>query len=140
MGETRLDGSGDLSCDEFGILLSQLAASDWEEAFDRATGRSYFINEDERDAGRPDDDAAVGTFMETNGLANLLRKPPALGSLKRASPIRPAASASETVANPVAASSPRQVVPQRAVPPRASPARPPPSSSRALPARTLPPR
>jgi len=140
------DGSGDLSCDEFGILLLQLAASDWEETFDPATGRSYFVNAKTNETRwqKPDGDDAVGTFMETNGLANPLRKPPALGSLKP--PTRPTAGASATVFNPVATSSLQRAVPQRAVPARpqgspsrALPPRPTGSPSRSLPPRSLPP-
>ena len=42
--ELDLDGSGDLTCEEFGDLLSQLGATDWEEVVDPATSRSYFVN------------------------------------------------------------------------------------------------
>ena len=138
--ELDADGSGDLSCDEFGTLISQLAASDWEEMFDHATGRSYFVNAKTNETRwqKPDDDEAVGTFMEANGLANPLRKPPALDSLKPPSQGRSQgqSQATETTVNPVAGD---RVVPERKPQPPPLESLQVSSSTRALPPRAPPP-
>jgi len=78
------DGSGDLSCDEFETLLGQLATSDWEEAFDPATGSFYYANAKTKETRweKPDDATAIDGFMTEHGLKPSRVKPPSLQSLK----------------------------------------------------------
>jgi len=77
------DGSGDLDRGEFESVMTELATSEWKEAFDRAKNAVYFYNEQTKETRwhQPDAEAAVAAFMETNGLAASSITPPSLQSL-----------------------------------------------------------
>ena len=91
--ELDVDGSGDLDCEEFEAVLAQLAASDWEEAFDGERGKAYYYNKQTNETRwhRPEGESAVSEFMKANGLVlQPLVKPPALETLKRSEEMPPA--------------------------------------------------
>jgi len=66
--------------------MTQLATSEWKEAFDSARDKFYYYNRKTKETrwDQPDEGEAVAAFIEANGLtASKMRKPPALETLQR---------------------------------------------------------
>ena len=86
------DGSGSLDRDEFESVMTELATSEWKEAFDQSKGKVYYYNVKTKVTKwqLPDQDSVVADFIQANGLASVPARskhpsavsPPPLGSLK----------------------------------------------------------
>ena len=103
-----MDGSGDLDCREFEAAVTNLATSDWSEAYDGERGKAYYFNRQTNETRwhRPDSEAAVSEFMQANGLVlQPLIKPPALETLREpGAPSGSGRARTETTHNPMSMS------------------------------------
>eukprot|EP01043_Picozoa_sp_COSAG02_P061964 COSAG02_NODE_8437_length_2570_cov_2.064751_1_plen_452_part_00 len=80
--ELDRDGSGDLDEKEFEALMTEIATSEWKEAFDKKKGKVYYYNARTRETrwGQPDTKAAVQQFIVANGLS-APKQPPSLANM-----------------------------------------------------------
>eukprot|EP01043_Picozoa_sp_COSAG02_P042922 COSAG02_NODE_3692_length_6376_cov_17.973395_5_plen_917_part_00 len=95
--ELDKDGSGSLDKDEFESVMTDLATSEWKEAFDQNKCNVYYYNTRTKETRwrQPDAQAAIEDFMTANGLT-ALRKPPPLAVIRP--PLRGVNAASGTIA------------------------------------------
>jgi Ca2+-binding EF-hand superfamily protein len=84
-----VDGSGDLSLEEFEAVLGSLVTSEWVSAFDAATGKDYYFNRSTKETRwtEPQGEQAVQQFLQQHGIE--LSSPPSKSpSLRNKPPLR----------------------------------------------------
>jgi hypothetical protein len=68
--DAGVDGSGELDRDEFTSVIHLMAKSEWQEAFDAASGRPYYYHRATKETrwAQPDADMQVHAFLRQHGI------------------------------------------------------------------------